>query len=206
MKQFLNAESGIKKPQSWADDYHTYVLLRQEQVEVKHNEDEEPSIGYVSDYVQYTHEEFQSLMTQELKSKVLTELDQSIETVRSNKILESKKLLEQFYAQTYLVSAVHKAAGEQYSVTSEKQNYLLDMIALCDQAEELGTEFQPTWNATGEPCEPWTKLELKQLALQIAQFVYPVVSQQQSYEKSINNMKSVEEIQSLVISYGQKTV
>lgn len=145
-------------------------------------------------------------MTQELKSKVLTELDHSIETVRSNKILESKKLLEQFYSQTYLVSAVHKAAGEQYSVTSEKQNYLLTMIALCDQAEELGTEFQPTWNATGEPREPWTKLELKQLALQIAQFVYPVVSQQQSYEKSINNMKSVEEIQSLVISYGQKTV
>ena len=206
MKQFLNVESGIKKPQSWEDDYHTYVLLRQEQIEVKHNEDEESSIGYVSDYVQYTHEEFQSLMTQELKSKVLTELDQSIETVRSNKILESKKLLEQFYAQTYLVSTVHKAAGEQYSVTSEKQNHLFDMIALCDQAEELGTEFQPTWNAAGEPCEPWTKLELKQLSLQIAQFVYPVVSQQQSYEKSINNMKSVEEIQSLVISYGQKTV
>ena len=153
-------------------------------------------------------------MTQELKSKVLTELDQSIETVRSNKILESKKLLEQFYAQTYLVSTIHKATGEQYSVTSEKQysvtsekqNYLMAMITLCDQAEELGIEFQPTWNATGEPCEPWTKLELKQLALQIAQFVYPAVSQQQSYEKSINNMESVEEIQSLVISYGQKTV
>lgn len=200
MKEFLNVESTVKKTQTWADDIYTYVLLSQHETTLQEGTDDEIT-GYISNYVQYTHDEFQQLITRELKEKTITELDQSLDTVRSNKIIESKRLLEKYYEEHPLFSTVHKEEGEFYAVTSEKQNYLLSMIALCEQSADLGVEFEPTWNATGEPCEPWTLTELKQLALQIAQCVYPAVSKQQSYEKQINSLENTEEIQSMVIDY-----
>ncbi len=203
MKEFLNAESTCKKPQYWEDDLHVYALLKQEEITIHEGQDDEVT-GYRSDYVQYTKEEWQELITTDLKEKTLTQLDQSIDTVRSNKIIESKQLLEQYYLDNPLFSTVHKTEGEYYSVTSDKQSYLLSMISLCDQSEELGVEFTPTWNATGEPCEPWTKTELKKLALQIADFVYPAVSKQQYYEKVIKTLDTVEEIQNLEIDYAEE--
>lgn len=201
VKQFLNVESTVKKEQSWADELYTYVLLKQEETTFHSGEDDETP-GWISSYIQYTHEEFQDLITKDLKKQVLTQLDQSLDTVKSNKITESKVLLEKYYKDNPLFSKVHKESGEYYAVTSDKQSYLLSMIALCDQSKELGIEFTPTWNATGEQCEPWTETELKTLALQIAQCVYPAVSKQQSYEKQIEQMTDVEQIQNLVIVYG----
>lgn len=202
MKEFLNVESTVKKEQSWADEIYTYVLLHQEEITLQQGTEDEIT-GYKSSYIQYTHDEFQQLITRDLKEQILSKLDQSLEAVRANKIIESKSLLEQYYEEHPLFSTVHKEAGEYYSVTSDKQSYLMSMIALVDQSKALGVEFQPTWNATGEQCEPWTELELKQLALQIAQFVYPAVSKQQSYEKQIKELELVEDIQALVIDYGE---
>lgn len=202
MKEFLNTESTREKPQFWADELYVYALLKQEEITIHEGQDDEV-IGYRADYVQYTKEEWQDLITRDLRDKTLTQLDQSIDTVRANKISESKSLLEQYYMNNPLFSTVHKATGEYYAVTSDKQNYLLSMIALCDQSEELGVEFTPTWNATGEPCEPWTKSELKQLALQIAAFVYPAVSKQQYFEKIIKELDTVEAIQTLEIDYAK---
>lgn len=204
MKEFLNVKSTVKKEQSWADEIYTYVLLHQEEITLQQGTDDEIT-GYESSYVQYTHEEFQNLITKNLREKTLAQLDQSLDAVRINKINESKELLEKYYEEHPLFSTVHNPKGEHYSVTSDKQSYLLSMIALCDQSKELGVEFTPTWNATGEQCEPWTELELKQLALQIAQFVYPAVSKQQSYEKQIKTLKLVEDIQALVIDYESET-
>lgn len=202
MKEFLNVESTVKKEQSWADEIYTYVLLHQEEITLQQGTEDEIT-GYKSSYIQYTHDEFQQLITHDLKEQTLSKLDQSLEAVRANKIIESKSLLEQYYEEHPLFSTVHKEAGEYYSVTSDKQSYLMSMIALVDQSKALGVEFQPTWNATGEQCEPWTELELKQLALQIAQFVYPAVSKQQSYEKQIKELELVEDIQALVIDYNE---
>lgn len=203
MKQFLKVQSGVAKPQSWSDKYYTYVLLSQEETIANHENStsNEPDVIYICDYVQYTHEEFEQLMTKDLKQKVLTELDQSLDVVKYNKIIESKKLLDMYYSTHPLVSTVHNPDGEKYAVTAEKQTHLMAMITLHDQSQELGVAFQPTWNATGEPCEPWTALELKQLALEIAQFVYPAVSKQQTYEKQIVNMTTVEDVKGLVINY-----
>ena len=200
MKEFMNVESTVKKNQSWTDELYMYVLLSQQETTLQQGTEDEIT-GYVSSYVQYTHEEFQNLITHELKEKTLIKLDQSIETVRTNKIAETKELLEQYYLEHPLFSTVHKEEGEYYAVTSDKQNYLLTMISLCEQSEQLGVEFTPTWNATGETCEPWTLSELRQLALQIASFVYPAVSKQQTYEKQIKTLEVVEEIQDLIIDY-----
>lgn len=204
MKKFLNVESTVKKEQTWADELYTYVLLHQEETKFHHGEEDE-MLGYISSYIQYTHDEFQELITEELKAQTLSKLDHSLDAVRTNKITESKELLEQYYATHPLFSTVHNEEGEFYSVTSDKQNYLMSMVALVDQSKELGVEFTPTWNATGEQCEAWTELELKQLALQIAQFVYPAVSKQQAYEKQIKEMESVDDIQALAITYEEET-
>lgn len=202
MKQFLATESAIKKPSFWADEIYVYALLSQEEITMNHGDGEETP-GYRADYVQYTKEEWNDLITRDLKDKTLFELDQSIESVRLNKINETKQKLEQYYQEHPLFSTVHKPEGEFYSVTSDKQNYLSLMIALCRQAEELGVPFTPTWNSTGENCEPWTKTELNQLSLEIAGFVYPAVSKQQSYEKIIKELTSVQEIQNLEIDYAK---
>lgn len=202
MKQFINAESRVKKPQSWSDDLHTYVLLSQEETVLQEGTEDKVE-GYVSSYIQYTHDEFQDLITRGLREQTINQLDQSLEAVRSNKIAESKQLLEQYYQEHPLFSTIHNENGEFYAVTSDKQSYLMSMLALVDQAKVLGVEFQPTWNATGEQCEPWTETELRTLALEIAQFVYPAVSKQQAYEKQIKSLEIVEEIQSMVIDYDQ---
>ena len=200
MKQFLNVESTVKKPQSWADELYTYVLLHQSDITLQEGTDDETP-GYLSSYTQYTHQEFQELMTRGLRETVLQELDQSLEAVRANKIAESKQLLEKYYEEHPLFSTVHNPEGDFYAVTSDKQNYLMSMITLVDQSKAMGIPFTPRWNATGEECEDWTETELKQLSLQIAQFVYPAVSKQQAYEKQIKSLEIVEEIQSIVIDY-----
>lgn len=202
MKQFINVESTIPKNQTWADEFYTYVLLNQSDTTLQQGTDDEIP-GYISSYIQYTHQEFQDLITKDLKAQTINALDQSLEAVQNNKIAESKRLLEQYYADHPLFSKVHNKKGEYYAVTSEKQNYLMSMIALVDQSKALGVDFTPTWNATGEACEPWTEAQLRQLSLEIAQFVYPAVSLQQSYEKQIKSMENVEEIQALEIVYGE---
>ena len=93
---FINAESRVKKPQSWSDDLHTYVLLSQEETVLQEGTEDEVE-GYVSSYIQYTHDEFQDLITRGLREQTINQLDQSLEAVRSNKIAESKQLLEQYY-------------------------------------------------------------------------------------------------------------
>ena len=202
MKQFINVESTVPKSQTWSDEFYTYVLLSQSDTTLQQGtEDEIP--GYISSYTQYTHQEFQDLITKDLKAQTINALDQSLDAVQNNKIIESKRLLEQYYTDNPLFSKVHNKKGEYYAVTSEKQNYLMSMIALVDQSKALGVDFTPTWNATGEACEPWTEAELRQLSLEIAQFVYPAVSMQQAYEKQIRAMESVEEIHALEITYEQ---
>lgn len=202
MKQFINVESTVPKSQTWSDEFFTYVLLSQSDAVLQQGTDDEIP-GYISSYTQYTHQEFQDLITKDLKAQTINALDQSLDAVRNNKIIETKRLLEQYYEDNPLFSTVHKKKGEYYSVTSEKQNYLMSMIALVDQSKALGVDFTPTWNSTGEACEPWTEAELRQLSLEIAQFVYPAVSKQQAYEKQIRSMDNVKEIQALEIVYGQ---
>lgn len=204
MKQFINVESTVPKSQTWSDEFFTYVLLSQSDAVLQQGTDDEIP-GYISSYTQYTHQEFQDLITKDLKAQTINALDQSLDAVRNNKIIETKRLLEQYYEDNPLFSIVHKKKGEYYAVTSEKQNYLMSMIALVDQSKALGVEFTPTWNSTGEACETWTEAELRQLSLEIAQFVYPAVSKQQAYEKQIRTMDNVKEIQALEIVYGQAT-
>lgn len=160
---------------------------------------------YTYSYNEYTKQEWQELVNTPRNSEIVNQLDQSLEAVQANKIQETKEKLVAYYKENPLFSTVHKTEGEYYAITAEKQTYLSHMLDLCTQAEALGIEFTPTWNATGESCEPWTKAELQQLSIQIASKVYPAVSKQQAYEKTIKEMTDVYSIQALNISYTEDT-
>ena len=76
------------------------------------------------------------------------------------------------------------------------------MITISELAIAAGVEYQPSWNATGEPCTyDWTVDELKQLAFEMESFVRPLVSKQQAIETEIKACTTVEEVINVVISY-----
>lgn len=115
----------------------------------------------------------------------------------------SKQLLEEYLASHPITSSCHGGEEKQYSITSEKQQYLSMMVLMTTMAIEKDIPYTPSWNATGEACTyDWTLDELQQLAIEIETVVRPLVSKQQNYEKQIEVCTSIEELQSIVITYA----
>lgn len=125
-----------------------------------------------------------------------------IDELKQEYIQYSKALLEEYLLNNPLKSSVHN--GEKYySVTSEKQTLLTKEILMCQMSQANGTEYQPSWNATGEACTyDWTFQELIQLAYEITLVVKPKILKQQLIEKSINECTDIEEILNIHISYN----
>lgn len=202
MVHYSDTISTVEPKKQWSDDYHVCVLLKKEQTTLEAGVEGETIPAWKYDYNEYTTSEWQQIITSSLQEETVNKLDQEIDAVRSNRVAESKKLLEQYYADHPLFSKVHNPNGEYYAITSDKQQYLQLMITMCQQSQALGVDFTPTWNATGEQCERWTVTELQQLALEIASVVYPAVSKQQGYEKQIMSMTNADDIRNLVIDYS----
>ena len=59
-----------------------------------------------------------------------------------------------------------------------------------------------TWNETGKSCEVWTEAEFLQLVIEIKQYVYPLVSHQQTIEEQINAATSIQEVEAIVVDYS----
>lgn len=125
----------------------------------------------------------------------------TLEEAKEYRITESKTKLATYLATNPIESTCHGKKAK-YSIVSEKQQYLVSMIAIAQMAEASGVEYQPSWNATGEPCTyDWTVDQLKQLAFEMEQVVRPLISKQQTYEKDINACKSVDDVKAIEISY-----
>lgn len=125
----------------------------------------------------------------------------TLEEAKEYRIKESKTKLATYLATNPIESTCHGKKAK-YSIVSEKQQYLVSMIAIAQMAEASGVEYQPSWNATGEPCTyDWTVDQLKQLAFEMEQVVRPLISKQQTYEKDINACKSVDDVKTIEISY-----
>ena len=146
--------------------------------------------------------------TAEIKSTVeslIPETDitkMSLEDAKAFRVKESNVELAAFLAANPITSTCHKGVAATYSITKEKQTYLQAMILTTQMAIQAGIEYQPSWNATGEPCSyDWTLAELQQLAFEIESVVRPLVSAQQKIEASINACTSIEELQAIVIAY-----
>ena len=117
------------------------------------------------------------------------------------KIIQSQKALAEFLEANPITSTCHGNAA-QYSITAEKQSYLQSMILIATSAEASGIEYQPSWNAVGEPCTyDWTVPQLQQLAMEIEAVVRPIVSQQQNIERIIRNCNDMDELVAVEINY-----
>lgn len=126
----------------------------------------------------------------------------TVEQAIAFRINESKSALAAYLSDHPITSTAHKSVSEQYSVTSEKQQYLAMMIAMASSAKTAGIDFKPSWNAVGKVCEyDWTLEELSQLALEITNYVRPLVSKQQSIEVNLKACTTVAQVKAVVISY-----
>lgn len=127
--------------------------------------------------------------------------EMTIDELKEYKILQSKTILAEYLASHPIQSECH-GTNAFYSVTSEKQQYLLSMISISEAAEAAGAPYTPSWNEAGKACTyDWTIDQLKQLALEMAIFVRPLVSKQQEMETKINSLTSEQEIMDYKISY-----
>lgn len=64
-------------------------------------------------------------------------------------------------------------------------------------------KYQPSWNASGEPCTyDWTLNELKQLAAEIEAVVRPLISRQQTMEVEIKSATTIDEVNGVSLSFA----
>ena len=122
-----------------------------------------------------------------------------LSTYRDEAIKRSKVMLAQWLEDNPLLYS----DGKYYSVTEEKQSLLNSNLASYERATQAGIDYPLKWNSTGAECEPWSYTDLLALSLNIAGYVAPKVSMQQSYEIRIKNCSSIEEIDSIVIDYDR---
>ena len=116
------------------------------------------------------------------------------------KIEESKTKLAEWLANNPLMYS----DGKYYSVTEEKQSLLNGNLASYERAKSMGIVYDLKWNATEQPCEPWSYTDLLTLSLNIAAYVAPKVSKQQYLEVQIRNCETVEELDTIVIDYDEE--
>jgi hypothetical protein len=121
-----------------------------------------------------------------------------IDFLKQQSINKSKSMLEQ-----YLESHPYQFIDNKYyTVTKEKQSLLTSALAIHQIKTTANIPSVLKWNAVGEECVVWTDENLSLLAISIADYVSPLVSNQQSYEVQINACETVEAIDAIVIDYS----
>lgn len=126
----------------------------------------------------------------------------SLSDAKVYRVVESNEVLADFLEANPITSTCHNGVAAKYSITKDKQNYLQAMILTTQMAAQAGVAYQPSWNASGEPCTyDWTLEQLQQLAFEIESVVRPLVSAQQKIEAAINACNSIAELQAISIAY-----
>ena len=148
---------------------------------------------YSSEGWLFDNERYQNL----LKDQYNSVLDEA----KMKKIAETKKALASFL-DTHKISSSCHGEMKEYSITSEKQQYLANMILTAQMAEQAGVEYQVSWNAAGEPCTyDWNVEQLRQLAFEIETDVRPLVSKQQAMEVQLREASNIEELHAIKIDF-----
>jgi hypothetical protein len=120
----------------------------------------------------------------------------TLEEVKAEAIMESRLIL----AQT--LETPIEFSGKLYSVTLEKQNLLSAQLGLFGLNAQAGAPTPLTWNATGEPCEPWEFEQLLTLSNTIAAHVKPLAQMQRDAEVNINKAKNEKEVRNVLTKYA----
>ena len=145
------------------------------------------------------------------KSIIKIEVDKNdpitIKILKEDLILKSKENLAKYLQTHPLKSYCHnKTEGGYYNCTQEKQNALAGLLLSHTIATNLGQEDVLTWNETEEICEVYTLEELSQLALEMKEYVKPLVSMQQYIEATIRASNTQQELKSINIEFTDEAV
>ena len=140
------------------------------------------------------------------KSIIKIEVDENdpttIKILKEDLMLKSKENLAKYLQTHPLKSYCHnKTEGGYYNCTQEKQNALAGLLLSHTIATNLGQEDVLTWNETEEMCEVYTLEELSQLALEMKEYVKPLVSMQQYIEATIRASNTQQELKSINIEF-----
>ena len=131
----------------------------------------------------------------------------TIKILKEDLILKSKENLEKYLQTHPLKSYCHnKTEGGYYNCTQEKQNSLAGLLLSHTIATNLGQEDVLTWNETEEMCEVYTLEELSQLALEMKEYVKPLVSMQQYIEATIRALNTQQELKSINIEFTDEAI
>ena len=131
----------------------------------------------------------------------------TIKILKEDLILKSKENLEKYLQTHPLKSYCHnKTEGGYYNCTQEKQNSLAGLLLSHTIATNLGQEDVLTWNETEEMCEVYTLEELSQLALEMKEYVKPLVSMQQYIESTIRALNTQQELKSINVEFTDEAV
>ena len=125
----------------------------------------------------------------------------SLKDYKKYAVKASKDELELYLLTHPLESEIHGSEKKNYSISENKQILLLMEINMATAAKEQSISYQPSWNASGEVCEPWTLEELVSLSFEMVKVVKPLVSYQQSLEEQILSKGSIEEIKSIKFDF-----
>lgn len=128
--------------------------------------------------------------------------EEMLNKAKTAKVAQSKTALAEYLQDTPLISSVHGGKEGVYSVTQEKQTLMMSQYMTYQIEKAINPEAKLTWNESGEECEEWTESEFLQLILEVKQYVYPLVSYQQSIEKAIQVCTTAEELNAIVIDYS----
>ena len=145
------------------------------------------------------------------KSIIKIEVDENdpttIKILKEDLILKSKENLAKYLQTHPFKSYCHnKTEGGYYNCTQEKQNALAGLLLSHTIATNLGQEDVLTWNETEEMCEVYTLEELSQLALEMKEYVKPLVSMQQYIEATIRALNTQQELKSINIEFTDEAV
>lgn len=130
------------------------------------------------------------------------ELAAMFEQSKKDKILLSKALLATYLEEHPITSTAHGGTEGIYSVTSEKQSLMMSQYMTYQIAKAVDPDAKLTWNETGKSCEEWTEQEFIRLILEIKEYVYPLVSYQQTLEENINACATQELLEAIVINFA----
>ena len=145
------------------------------------------------------------------KSIIKIEVDENdpttIKILKEDLILKSKENLAKYLQTHPLKSYCHnKTEGGYYNCTQEKQNALAALLLSHTIATNLGQEDVLTWNETEEMCEVYTLEELSQLALEMKEYVKPLVSMQRYIEATIRASNTQQELKSINIEFTDEAI
>lgn len=130
------------------------------------------------------------------------ELQKLFDIYKSEKINESKELLELYLSENPLISTCHGGVRGVYTVTTKKQTLMGNNYLTYTIAKQSGENTVLMWNESGKECEEWTENEYIQLVLEVSNYVKPLVAAQQKYEVLIKNCLTQDDLDSIILDYS----